>query len=493
MLLAALTAKVEEFLAETAVDREIGLAHIGENTCRAMLGRNLELSRNVVADELAEEGVVGVCHEVVKADSRADEYLFDSGNSLDRLDQIVIFLVIDLEVGAGLGREAFAVRANAAFELFIAGGSAEIRRGTADVVYVTLEIGHFNDLARLGENAFLRATANASSLMECESAEIAGTEAAAVVRDRKSNLRDSGHAAVRVIDGMYFSCVGERVNAVELLTLKRRHRGILYQQLVAVKLGDGSAANGVLLAVLRAESVGVGTTALLQAFPIKLRRNGVVHLGLVRGAKIAGAAHVADLFDGNALVEQLGNAEKDVFAHSVGENVGAAVDEDRAAHTVFPIIVVGKSAKRGFEAAKNDRHVAVGLSDQVRVNDGRAVGAQAGLSAGRIIVVSSAVASDRIVRNHRVNVARRDEKAESGLAKALDVVKGLPVRLCQNCDAVTRRLKHTRYYGNAKRGMIDVGIPRNIYKIGSVPSARLHIGARNGKKFSSEHFLSPEL
>ena len=120
-----------------------------------MLGRDLELSRHVVADELAEEGVVGVCHKVVESNSRADEYLLDTGDRFDRLDQIVVILVIDLEIRAGLGREALAVRANAVRELFIASGPAEICRRTANVVYVALEIGHLDDLARLGENAFL--------------------------------------------------------------------------------------------------------------------------------------------------------------------------------------------------------------------------------------------------------------------------------------------------------------------------------------------------
>ena len=63
-----------------------------------------------------------------------------------------------------------------------AGGIAEISRRTADIVDISLEVGHFGYLFCLGKHAFGTARANGSSLVEGERAEIAGAEAASVVR-----------------------------------------------------------------------------------------------------------------------------------------------------------------------------------------------------------------------------------------------------------------------------------------------------------------------
>ena len=99
------------------------------------------------------------------------------------------------------------------------------------------------------------------------------------------------------------------------------------------------------------------------------------------------------------------------------------------------------------------------------------------------------MAGDRVVGDHRVDVARGHKEAETWSAESLNIVEGLPVRLCENGNAVSCRFKHARNYGNAKGGMVDVRIPRDVYEIGSVPAAGFYLLGAYGQKFCSEHFI----
>ena len=173
-----------------------------------MLGRDLELSADVIADELAEEGVAFVLEQIVKADAAADEYLFDARQSLDLFNQVLIFAVVDLEVGAGLGGKTFATGANTVGQLLVAGGVTEVGSWAADVMDVTLKIGERGDLSRFFDHALLTARAHRSALVEGERAEVAAAKAAAVVRDGEFDLFDAGHAAFFLVRGVIIAHIG---------------------------------------------------------------------------------------------------------------------------------------------------------------------------------------------------------------------------------------------------------------------------------------------
>ena len=120
-----------------------------------MLGRNLKLTRYVVGYELTEEGIVVICDEVIKAYTRAHEYLFYALDLLNLGEHMRVFGMIDLQILTRGGGKALFIRANAAFLLLIAGGVAEVGGGAADVVDIALEVGECRDLLCLGNNAAL--------------------------------------------------------------------------------------------------------------------------------------------------------------------------------------------------------------------------------------------------------------------------------------------------------------------------------------------------
>ena len=204
--------------------------------------------------------------------------------------------------------------------------------------------------------------------------------------------------------------------------------------------------------------------------------------------KIRRAAHILYFPHGDAAVEQRGDAAQRVLAHPVAEQVGARIDEDRAADAVLPVIVMREPAGGSLDAADDNRHVAVRFADAVAVDDHGAVGTPARPAAGGIPVVAASLLSGGIMRDHRIDVARVDEEAQPRAAERLERRAAFPVGLRENRYAEARRLKNAGDDRRAERGVIDVRVAGDEYEIGRVPAAGAHVrGAyrQKGHKASS--------
>ena len=102
---------------------------------------NLELSADVITDEILEKLLILIKNQIVEPYTGADEYLLDAGNGAHTAKNAKIFAVIDDEVFARLGRQTFSALAHTPFFLSLAGGLTEVRRRSADVVDVSHKIG----------------------------------------------------------------------------------------------------------------------------------------------------------------------------------------------------------------------------------------------------------------------------------------------------------------------------------------------------------------
>ena len=77
LLLSDLLGYAEKLLTEVLVYRKIRLSHAPQDRRRAMLGRHLQLPADVVSHQLYKKAVVGIQHQIIKPDTRADKDLFD--------------------------------------------------------------------------------------------------------------------------------------------------------------------------------------------------------------------------------------------------------------------------------------------------------------------------------------------------------------------------------------------------------------------------------
>ena len=114
----------------------------------------------------------------------------------------------------------------------------------------------------------------------------------------------SGNASLRLVIRVIVARVGERVDPVKLLPLERRHRGILDEHSVVVILDHSLALNRVGVFILNSKGVCIGALIFLHLVKVTAL-DGVKMHGVPSLCKIYAAAHVADLFYGNALIKKL--------------------------------------------------------------------------------------------------------------------------------------------------------------------------------------------
>ena len=119
---------------------------------------------------------------------------------------------------------------------------------------------------------------------------------------------------------------------------------------------------------------------------------GVVHVGPVGDAPPLGdgvadgdgAANVLHRPDRLAGGGAGGDLDDGAFGVAIDQDVGLGVEQQRAAHLVRPVIVMGDAAQRRLDAAQNHGHVLVRLAAALGIDQGGAVGPSAALAAGGI-------------------------------------------------------------------------------------------------------------
>ena len=187
-----------------------------------------------------------------------------------------------------------------------------------------------------------------------------------------------------------------------------------------------------------------------------------------------GAAHIGDFFDLLPVGQALRHLDDGPLSVAVKQNVGAGIDQDRVAHLVLPIVVVGNPAQRSLDAAEHDRHVLVGLLAALAVHQAGPIRALAGQAARGVGIVGADFFIGGVTVDHRVHVAGRDPEEQVRLTKLHKVVFGLPVRLGDDADAKALGLQQPADDRHAERGMVDVGIAGNDDDVAGIPAKLIH-------------------
>ena len=236
LLLPQLLGDAVKFLRKSLVNVDVGLAHGVQNVAGAVLRGHLQLTGDVVLDQLLEKGVVGVLHHIVVPDSRPDEHPLDPRQLPDLPQQLQIVPLVGVQGRTGGGGQALSSHAEALFLLLFAGGMPEVGRGPAHIVDVALEPGQRGQELCLGQHRFLAADGDLPPLVEGDGAEVAVAEAPPVVGDGELHLRQAGNAALRVVHGVPAPGVGQGVDVVQLLGGQNPHGRVLDQHFLLLAL-----------------------------------------------------------------------------------------------------------------------------------------------------------------------------------------------------------------------------------------------------------------
>ena len=287
--------------------------------------------------------------------------------------------------------------------------------------------------------------------------------------------------------------IGQGKHIVQLLALQRQCRGVLDEVPSAGGLNQRPSTGKIVFVLLDKGRLGIGL------FILPHRLEGGQGQGIFKTAlrgilgKEAGAANVPDLIYRDPLFQPLGDLGHGSFAHAVGKQVGTAVLQNGAAHCIIPVIVVGKPAQAGLDAADDDGCAGESLSHTVGVNDNRPVGALARLAAGSIVILGSPALCHRIVSHHGVNVARVDEHAVPGLAHGKEILGTVPVGLGQDGHPETGLFQRPGDDRRAKRRVIHIGIAGDQQKIIIIPAPGHHVLPVDGQKlFTCVHKKPPK-
>ena len=400
------------------IDLAVRLAHQPRHAIRDVLGRDLQLAADMILAELFEKIIIRE-QQVVEADARAHENLFDARHGTELAQELQVIAVISHEILARLRRKTRLAAAGAALELAIARRTAEIRRRAADIMDVALESRQLRQNLCFAQQRCMAPALDDAPFVRDDRTEIAATEAAALRDEAELHLFDGWHTAHLLVDGMIRPHVRQIVDFIHLRFRERHGRRVLHDTPFAILLGKPLAANRILLEVFLFER---GRKSMLVAPHVVKRRQFSVIVDVIK--RRHAEARPRDILDGidrHALMQVRRDLKQRLFAHAIDEQVGHAVDEQRPAYLVRPVVIVRETPKARLDATDDNRHIGIELTQAVRIDDGRALRPMAALAARRIRILMALLLRRRELVQERIHVARRNEKGKARLAEAVEI------------------------------------------------------------------------
>ena len=228
-------------------------------------------------------------------------------------------------------------------QLLFTGCVTKIGSRTSDIVYVSLEIGHFSYPFSLCKYGFLTSYGYPSALMKRYRAEIAVTETAAVMRYRKPYLFNSRNSSLRIIGRMNSSCVRQAVNVVKLLCCKAVSRRILHQHKLSMTLYYYLAIDLILPVILYFRRLGI--LCLFIAHLLEGRALCRTNRGIDRLGKIARSADIMYISDILAISKPLTDFLYLMLAHAVHKHISTAFQKHGRSYSVIPVVIMGKTSQ----------------------------------------------------------------------------------------------------------------------------------------------------
>ena len=293
-----------------------------------MLGRDPELSADMMAAELLKEGPVGIRHQIVKTNARADKDSLNSRKGAQLPKELNIVRVVYNQVRAGLREKALAVYAGPAHHLFVAGRPAKLRSGASDVIDIALKVRILRHEPGLREDGLMASCLHDPSLVEGQRTEAAAAVAAAVGGKGEFNVvAERGDASLGIIHRMPRTHVGKGVDIIQFLRCQGPRRRVLHHKGAAV-IGfiDALCSKGIRVFVLELYAERAGLFAAGSLFIIG-KADGVVNI-LLPPCLPDGPVYVGDIPHIDARGQSVGDLDDAQLAHAIGDQVRAGLQKD---------------------------------------------------------------------------------------------------------------------------------------------------------------------
>ena len=178
---------------------------------------------------------------------------------------------------------------------------------------------------------------------------------------------------------------------------------------------------------------------------------------------------------------------------AVQQQITLAIDNNRAANFIRPIIIMRDTAQGAFDSAQDHWGVFKRFFTALCVNNCSAIGALATNIARCVSIIATHFAISGVAINHRIHVASGHAKKQVWLAKGFKRLSTLPIRLGNNADPKTLIFEHPPDHGHTKAGMINIGITRDNNDVTAIPPELSHLVATHRQKGSHAKTRRPEL
>ena len=285
---------------------------------------------------------------------------------------------------------------------------------------------------------------------------------------------------------MHGSLIGQPVYFVHFFLRQRSGGGILYDKgMIGIGFRQPLSADRISVFLLKGKALRVQTLIGAHAFIIR-QENGIVNI-FPAGTLVYSPIHKSQIPDGDSGGESVRDLHNGALSHSVGNQIGPAVQKQGAFKTVGPVIIMRQPAQAGLDASQDNGRMPVDTADQIAVNDIRPVRPLPHEPAGRIGIGLSALSGYGIMVHHGIHVPGRDQKGKTRLPIYLDARRILPVRLGQNGHRIPVAFQHPSDNGRAKGWMIHIGVPDDVDKVRPFDSSAFQFFRRGRQKSGFQH------
>jgi len=152
---------------------------------------------------------------------------------------------------------------------------------------------------------------------------------------------------------------------------------------------------------------------------------------------------------------------------------------------------MGDTAQRGLDTADHQRHIGIGFTTALRIDQHRTIRTFAALGIRCIGIIRANLAVSRIAVDHGIHIAGRDTEIQIGLAQRLERLGRLPIRLRYDTDTKALRFQQTPDQGHAKTRVIDIGVAGHQNDVATAPAQGIHFGAAHGQDGSCTETFCP--
>ncbi len=189
----------------------------------------------------------------------------------------------------------------------------------------------------------------------------------------------------------------------------------------------------------------------------------------------------------------MGDLDDLALAVAIDEQIGARVEEDRAAHFLRPVIEVRDPTKARFDAADDDRYLAERFARALRIDDHGTIGSLASFGIRRVRIVAPDASIRGVAIHHRIHVSGSDAEEQVRFAETFEIARRAPIGLRDHADAKSLCLEHAADDRHAEAWMIDVGVARHDDDVAAIPPERIHFFPRHRQEGRSPEARRPIL